>query len=320
VIVVGVIGVAATVAYRTWVARRPFEWSGTLEAHTIEVGSRVGGRVREVRVREGDAVQPGQVLVVLEAGDLDGQRLAAEGQLEQAEAALERLQVGHGGSARADEIAAARSRLSAQQSVLTHAETELRRTEQLYTNGAAARSELDAARATYQNASAERSALNAQLDQLLRATPVDVKGAEGQVVAARGRLEEIDASLDELQVRAPLPSRVESLDLRPGDLLAPGAKVARLLEPDQLFVRIYVPETQLGYIYPGLEVPISVDAFEQRTFKAVVESVRDEGEFTPRNLQTADERANEVFAARLRLEEGRDVLRAGMAAFVRVRR
>jgi HlyD family secretion protein len=67
-------------------------------------------------------------------------------------------------------------------------------------------------------------------------------------------------------------------------------------------------------------MPITVDSFGDRTFRGRVEFVASEGEFTPRNLQTADERADQVFATRVRLEEGADVLRAGMAAMVRVPR
>jgi HlyD family secretion protein len=85
-------------------------------------------------------------------------------------------------------------------------------------------------------------------------------------------------------------------------------------------VRIYVPETQMARIRPGLELPIYVDSFPGRAVRGVVESVASEGEFTPRNLQTADERADQVFGARVRIVEGVDVLRAGMAAFVRVPR
>jgi multidrug resistance efflux pump len=113
---------------------------------------------------------------------------------------------------------------------------------------------------------------------------------------------------------------VEALDLRPGDILAPNAPAARLLEPSELYVRIYVPETQIGHVHPGMEVPITVDSFKGRSFRGRVESIASEGEFTPRNLQTADERADQVFATRVRIEEGADVLRAGMAAFVQAAR
>ena len=171
-----------------------------------------------------------------------------------------------------------------------------------------------------QTRDAQVAALRAQLDELLHGTPQDVKSAQGMVDAARGRLQQIDVMLDELTIRAPRAARVESLDLRPGDILAPNAPAATLLEPAELYVRIYVPETQIGHVRPGQQVPIAVDSFPGRAFAGRVESVASEGEFSPRNLQTADERADQVFATRVRIEEGADVLRAGMAAFVRVPR
>jgi multidrug resistance efflux pump len=178
----------------------------------------------------------------------------------------------------------------------------------------------DNAALALRTASAQVAAQKAQKEMLLHGTPEDVRSGEGMVDAAEGRLQQIDVMLDELVIRAPRAARVESLDLRPGDILAPNVPAARLLEPAELFVRIYVPETEIGRIRPGLEVPIFVDSFPGRAFRGRVESVAGEGEFTPRNLQTADERADQVFASRVRIEEGADVLRAGMAAFVRVPR
>ncbi len=113
-----------------------------------------------------------------------------------------------------------------------------------------------------------------------------------QVEAAQGRLDQIQTSCStSSSIRAPRDARVESLDLRPGDILAPNATAATLLEDDQLYVRIYVPETQLGHIHVGQEVPIAVDSFPGRAFKGVVEHINQVGEYSPRNLQTADERA-----------------------------
>jgi multidrug resistance efflux pump len=227
---------------------------------------------------------------------------------------------GQVGKPRAFEINAARSRLVAQQAQLTKAQTDLKRAEQLFAASAINRAQLDDARSALANATAMRDSMQAQLDLVVRGTPEDVKVAEGQVSAARGRVQQIEWMLSELTVRAPRAARVETLDLRPGDIIGPNATVARLLEPDRLYLRIYVPETQLGYVRPGLELPFWVDTFPRRAFTAVVESVRHEGEYSPRNLQTADERANQVFATRLRIEQGRDVLRAGMAATAVVRR
>jgi multidrug resistance efflux pump len=146
----------------------------------------------------------------------------------------------------------------------------------------------------------------------------DIRAARGMVEAAQGKLDSIAVMVDELVIRAPRPARVEALDLRPGDILAPNATAATLLEEDQLYVRIYVPETQLGHLHIGQEVPIAVDSFPSRSFRGVVEHINTVGEYSPRNLQTADERADQVFATRIGLREGGDLLRAGMAAFIRV--
>lgn len=317
-IVLVVAALSAYLVYRVRAGHAPYVWSGTIEARTIEVGSRVGGRVQDVLVREGDAVTAGQALVVLEKGDLLAQRLQAEGQLEQAQGALEKVSSQRLSSARRAEIAGAQARLQAEQATMEKARLDDARMRKLLASGAATRADADNAALVLRNSTAQVAALRASLDQLLHGTPQDVKTAQGMVDAARGRVQQIDIMLDELTIRAPRPARVEALDLRPGDILAPNATAARLLEPDQLYVRIYVPETQIGHIHPGLAVPISVDSFPGRAFAGRVESVAGEGEYTPRNLQTADERADQVFAARVRIEQGMDVLRAGMAAFVRV--
>jgi multidrug resistance efflux pump len=126
--------------------------------------------------------------------------------------------------------------------------------------------------------------------------------------------------LGELTVRAPATARIEALDLRPGDILAPNAPAAALLEDGQLFVRIYVPETQIGHTHLGDEVPVSVDSFPDRTFRGRIEHINERGEYSPRNLQTADQRADQVFAVRIGLVEGKGELRAGMAAMIQVAR
>jgi HlyD family secretion protein len=83
-------------------------------------------------------------------------------------------------------------------------------------------------------------------------------------------------------------------------------------------VRIYVPETELGNVAIGQKVAIHVDSFRGDSFEGVVQHINSIGEYSPRNLQTADERADQVFATRVELEEGFEQLRAGMAAFIKV--
>jgi multidrug resistance efflux pump len=217
----------------------------------------------------------------------------------------------------------------------------------LFEKGAAARADKDNADIAYNSAIANRDAAKDTLDELQNGTRTedvaqaaakaaqarasakltlagsrveDIKAAEAQVEQAQGKVDQIKVQMDELEVKAPVDARVESLDLRPGDIIQPNATAATLLEDNQLYVRIYVPETQIGHIHPGQTVPITVDSFGERAFQGVVEHINQQGEYSPRNLQTADERADQVFASRIGIKDkdGRDLLRAGMAAFIRV--
>jgi HlyD family secretion protein len=353
--------------YRIYLERKPYEWSGTVEARTISVGSRAGGRVKEVLVREGDSVRAGQALIVLEPSDFPAQLVQAQAQLTLWQANLEKLQKGARpeelaaararaltakaaldqavAGSRPDEVAAAEARLAVQEVAVEKAQMDAARMHALDQSGATARIDVDNVNMELKGAIALRDALKHQLDELKngsRRTEVvqaqardmeqsaserlvaagtrveDLKAAKAEVDGAQGRVDQIQSLIDELTISAPLPSRVEALDLRPGDIIAPNATAAVLLEEKQLYVRIYVPETLLGHLKIGQVVQISVDSFPKQAFQGVVEHINDVGEYSPRNLQTADERADQVFAARIGLRSGFDQLRAGMAAFIQV--
>lgn len=367
ILIVLAIGVAIYGGYRVYLARAPYEWSGTVEARTISVGSRAGGRILRVLVREGDALSAGQSIIELEPGDWPAQRLQASAQEKSAEAVLDKLRKGARpeeleqararalttkaaldqaiAGSRPEQITAAEARLAALEVAVQKAKLDSDRMHKLDSAGAAVPADIDNADMSLRGAIAQRDASRGQLDELkngsrreevaqARARQMeqvasvklvvagtrdeDLRVAEADVEAARGRVQQVQSMIDELTIRAPLASRVEALDLRPGDILAPNATAAVLLEEKELYVRIYVPETLLGRIRVGQGVPISVDSFPGRFFHGVVKHINDVGEYSPRNLQTADERADQVFATRVELEEGFGELRAGMAAFIKV--
>jgi multidrug resistance efflux pump len=367
-VVLLVVIAGAYLGYRRYLSHRPFEWAGTIEARAVTVGSRTGGRIKQVLVREGDHVQAGQPLVILEPADLEAQRAMAASQLEQMQAAYDKLL--HGArpeeiaqanaratqanaalaqtrkGARGEEVAAAEARLAQAQALVDKAQLDADRAHRLLDSQAIPKAEADSADTALKTAKAQRDAQARIVDELRAgsreeekaqaaaraqeakaaadlvqagARVEDLRAAQAQVLAAKARMDQLDVMIGELTIKAPANAIIESLDLRPGDILAPNAPAATLLEADQLYLRIYVPETQLGHIHVGDQVPVSVDSYD-RTFKATVEHINAKGEYSPRNLQTADERANQVFAVRLDLIEGKDQLRAGMAASVKVPR
>lgn len=356
-------------AYARHEARKPYAWSGTIEARAVAIGSRTGGRVKQVLVREGDRVVAGQPIVVLEPGELEAELAIATAQLAQAQAELDKLEKGarpeeiqqararaaaasavldqSRTGARAEEVAVAKARLAATEAALEQAGLDVERSQKLFAGGAVSKSEVDSSQTQLKSATAQRDALKHSLDELVNGErrekirqaealameaqanvklvssgtrAEDLRAAQAVVQAVRARVDAIQIKISELTIRAPAVARVEAFDLRPGDLVAPNAPAATLLEDEALYVRIYVPETLLGLIQVGTTVPVVVDTFGDRSFQGVIEHISSVGEFSPRNLQTADERANQVFATRVELKEGKDQLRAGMSAFIKVPR
>ena len=134
---------------------------------------------------------------------------------------------------------------------------------------------------------------------------------------SRASVAVIAEQIDELVVRAPLASVVEAVDLRPGDLIAPNAPVVALSDPSELWVRAYLPENHLD-VQLGRKVSVRVDSFPERRFAAHIAFISRSAEFTPANVQTPEERVKQVFRIKVVLDEGLDVLRAGMSADVYV--
>ena len=143
----------------------------------------------------------------------------------------------------------------------------------------------------------------------------DIAEAKATVEAAQSAVAVIQRQIAELAVRAPLDSVVEAVDLRPGDLIAPNAPVIALSDPSELWVRAYVPENRLD-IQLGQKVAVRVDSFPGRRFGGHISFISRDAEFTPSNVQTPEERSKQVFRIKVTLDEGLDVLRAGMAADV----
>ena len=151
---------------------------------------------------------------------------------------------------------------------------------------------------------------------LAKAQEKAVEGAQMRVAQARANLAQIETHLNEMKVVAPGDSVLEILSVKVGDVLAPNREVATLIVPSYLWVRVYVPQPWLGHIKLGDEVRVRVDSFRDDEFKGVVEQISRQAEFTPRNVQTVEDRIRQVFGVKVRLENREEKLRAGMSADV----
>jgi multidrug resistance efflux pump len=275
-------------------------FSGTVEARDVEVGSLVGGRVATVHVREGDAVRAGQPLVTFET-DLGRLQIAEQrARVAEAQANLARVKAGP----RSEEIARARAEAE-------NGERERRRLKALSDEGVIGRQQ-------YDDAATRARTAQETLRELTRGSrPEDIRAAEAAVDREEQQLGFLLRQSQEAVVRAPADGIVETLDLRPGDLVGPNLPVARILEPGQTWVRVWVPEPMLGRVRLGQKGEITVDTYPGRKFSGTVVEIRQQGEYTPRNIQTLKQRMDLVFGVKVAIDPTPE-LKPGMTAQARL--
>jgi len=244
---------------------------------------------------------------------------------------------------RPEEVEQARASVAAAEADLNSATVAFQRTERLRASGDISQQEFDSAKFRLDNVRARRDAEKKRLDLLLNGSrKEDIRAAEerfrqaqqaeklvlagpraeeiadarAQLAEAQARLEQINVQLAEGEVKASAAATIEVLSVRPGDLLSPNQTVARLLEKDQIYVRVFIPEPQLGLIRVGQKAKIKVDTFSDRLFDGVIDQINSQGEFTPRNVQSRDERNHQVFGVKVRIDNREGKLKPGMAADV----
>ncbi len=341
------------------------DYSGTVETREIQVGSKVGGRVTEVGVEEGQVVKAGTTLVRFECDELKAQRTQGVATLEQAQADLDRMVRGN----RPEEIAQAEATAHAMQAAFesarngprrqeidqaradfraatadaANAEAFYKRMEKLAATDTISRQQFDDARdkrdAAAQKAESARQRLalleagtrpedvhaaEARYRQAEAAAALarkgfrreDIEAARGRLAEAQGKLAELDARLREVELTAPADALVEVVSVRPGDLVPAGRIVITMLEATQLWVKVYVPETELAHVRVGQRAKVKVDSFGGRPFEGHVGQIASQAEFLPRNVQTKSDREHEVFGVKVFVDNSGQVLKSGMSAEV----
>ncbi len=144
----------------------------------------------------------------------------------------------------------------------------------------------------------------------------DIDAGKARLVQAQAHVAELDARLKEASLLSPTDALVETVSVRPGDLVPANQIVLTLLESDQLWVKVYVPETDLSRLKIGQPATVTVDSFGDRHFNGHIQEIASAAEFLPRNVQTRDDREHQVFGVKVRVDNPNGVLKSGMAATV----
>jgi HlyD family secretion protein len=264
---------------------------------------------------------------------------SARAALESVQARLRRLKAG----SRSEEILQARSDLETTSADARLSREDFERAEKMYRTAAMPRADYDRARAALERGQGKTAAVKARLDMLLAGTRVedveeaeadlrkadanlrlllagtrseDLVSASARAAETRGKLHEVEANLRETTVVAPEPAVVEVLSVRKGDLVTANQPMLRVLRTADLWVKVYVPENELSKVRLNQTVTLTVDGYPGQNFEGMVQQISSASEFTPRNVQTLDERRHQVFGVRIRVSDNQGVFKSGMAADV----
>ena len=289
------------------------EASGFIEATQVRVSTQISGTVTELLAVEGERVQKGSLLAVLERKDLAEQLAAAEAALSGAGARRGDMEAG----ARRQEIRQAEAALEQAGAQYKKAVQDTARYRQLYSQEAAAEAMYDDVMTKYEVAGAQVKQAEERLALLKAGTrPKQILASKAAETQAEKSYDALKATYAYTRIESPISGVVQVKNAEQGEVVPPNFPVYTLLNPDDLWVRVYIPETEIPRIKPGAAAEIMLDAFPEKPFSGVVTFISPEAEFTPRNVQTKEERVNLVFEVKIAIHNPADAVRPGIPADV----
>lgn len=289
--------------------------SGTMDATEIAVSFRVPGTLLKRPVDEGSHVKPGELLAALDEREGIARLHQAEAALQAAEARLKDQERGY----RSQEIAEARAQVEQARVNLANLQEEARRSEALLQGGAISQQRRDKDRTAATVAAQQLSAAQERF-KLLKSgyRPETINVARAQRDEARAVLAAARVAWEDLQVRSPVEGVVTRTHAEVGETLGAGRPVATVTDIARPWVRVYIPENQIGKVRLGAAAKIKVDTFPDREFGGRVSYVSSQAEFTPKNVQTQEERVKLVFAVNVTADNPDGTLKPGMPADVHI--
>ncbi|AXK54507.1 MULTISPECIES: HlyD family secretion protein [Pseudomonas] len=250
--------------------------NGRLEATEVQIASKIPGRLAEVRVNEGDKVLQGQLLARMDTRTLEAQRSQAEAEVLRAR----------------ENLSAAEANVQLRQSELLLANQELKRSQELFRRGFASQQIIDQQQARLNTGNAAVLAAQAQV--------AAVKAAIG---AALAQVAQLTSEIDDSSLRAPIDGIIQLRLAEPGEVLGAGGRVLLLIDPNDQYMNLYLPASVTGRLTVGDESRIVLDALPNQPLPAKISFVAAKSQFTPKEVETRDERQKLVFRVKVRLTQ-----------------
>ncbi len=289
--------------------------SGTVDATEVVVSFRVPGTLRRRPVEEGSVVKAGDLVAALDDREALARLQQAEAAKQAAQARLADLEQGY----RPQEIAEARAQAEQARANLAHLEDEAKRSETLFEGGATSRQRQDRDRTAAAVAAQQYKAVQERLKLLQGGyRPETIRAAAAQLEEAGAAVAAARVALEDLQATIPLAGVVTRTHAEVGETLGAGRPVASVTDISRPWIRVYIPENLIGKVRLGMTAKVTVDTFPDRAFSGRVSYVSPQAEFTPKNVQTQEERVKLVFAVNVTVDNTDGTLKPGMPADVTI--
>ncbi|WP_460089214.1 HlyD family secretion protein [Pseudomonas sp. S2_E02] len=269
--------------------------NGRLEATEVQIASKTPGRLAEVLVDEGDKVNKGQLLARMDTRTLEAQRTQAEAEVLRAR----------------ENLNAAEANVQLRQSELLLAQQELGRSQSLFKHGFVSAQVIDQLQSRIGTGNAAVTAARAQVSAVAAA-----------IGAAQAQVAQLTSEIDDSSLRAPIDGVIQLRMAEPGEVLGAGGRVLLLIDPNDQYMNLYLSASVAGRLAVGDEARVLLDALPDKPLPAKISFVAGKSQFTPKEVETRDERQKLVFRVKLRLIQPSAVPQAkpGMpgAGYVRI--
>ena len=284
--------------------------SGHIEATEIRLASKVGGRLLEAPLEEGRQVAIGELVARFETVDAEHQLAQARANAEAADAKLRLLLAG----SRAEDLRRAEDQLAQAQAELDAARRDLKRLSGLAERGSATEKSRDDAATRHEVAERAVAAARAQLDKLVAGPRrQEIEAARAQRASAEAMVAGVEQQIVDATVSAPTGGVITRRVAEPGEVLPPGATLAVLTDLARPWLTVWIDEPNLSRVTLGQKVAVRVDG-RNESFEGTVSFISPVAEFTPKNVQTPDERAKLVFRVKVALDNSDGTFKPGMPA------
>ncbi|PKM78787.1 MAG: secretion protein HlyD [Firmicutes bacterium HGW-Firmicutes-15] len=286
--------------------------TGTIEATTVDLNVKAAGTINTLTVQEGQVVKKDQLLAELSRSDLAAQRERDALGVLVAEAKLADL----GSGARGQEIKESIANLNIAQINLDQTTLDLDRAEKLAKEGALPQQDLDQARVNFNLKKNLLEVAQSKLSLLQAGNrPSQVSGAAAEVERAKAVLKATESMLEDMKIYSPIDGTILSKNYEPGEYVQMGVALATIADLSRLWIKVYIPTDDLPAVKLGQNVHFTVSG-DKNPYIGTVTQISSKGEFTPKTIQTKQERTNVVFAVKISVENENNILKPGMPADV----